>query len=191
VRAYPELLAIAWGAIAEGGCDFLGSVASQMEVLSTQIGQFFTPYEVSRMIAAMTLQDVGPLIEANGFVTISEPASGAGGMILAAADTLHSHGFDPSLHMLVNAVDLSSLCYHMTFLQLTLRGIPALVEQANSLSLERFEQAWTPATLPFYARHGKLFPAQELRNIEPPKPRMEPTPISGDRRQFDLFDPAA
>ena len=90
VRAYPELLAIAWGAIAQGGGDFLGSVASQMEVLNAKIGQFFTPYEVSRMRATMTLHDSGPVIEANGFVTVSEPASGAGGMILAAADILKS-----------------------------------------------------------------------------------------------------
>jgi hypothetical protein len=191
VRAYPELLAIAAGAIAQGGCDFLGSAATQMEVLNAGIGQFFTPYDVSRMIAEMTLQDAGPLIEANGFVTVSEPASGAGGMVLAAADALQQQGFDPSLHMLVNAVDLSPLCYHMTFLQLSLRGIPALVEHANSLSVERFERAWTPAAVPFYARHRKLFPAAELKDVEPPAPRVEPTPISGDGFQFDLFEPAA
>ena len=112
-------------------------------------------------------------------------------MVLAAADTLQQQGFDPSLHMLVNAVDLSPLCYHMTFLQLSLRGIPALVEHANSLSLERFERAWTPATLPFYGRHGKLFPAPGLADVPAPAARVEPTPISGDGFQFDLFEPAA
>src|SRR5262245_12333449 len=33
VRAFPELLALACSAIDAGGCDFLGQVASQMEVL--------------------------------------------------------------------------------------------------------------------------------------------------------------
>src|SRR5688572_393457 len=47
VRAFPELLGFAWGAIEDGGCDFLGDVASQMEVLNAKIGQFFTPYHVS------------------------------------------------------------------------------------------------------------------------------------------------
>ena len=105
----PELLAIAWQAIEHGGCDFLGSVASQMEVLNARIGQFFTPYTVSRMIAEMSLQDIAPIIEANGFVTISEPACGAGGMVLAAADVLQKQGLDIGTQMLVNAVDISPL----------------------------------------------------------------------------------
>ena len=77
------------------------------------------------MIAMMSLQDVGPIIEANGFVTVSEPACGAGGVVLATADARQKEGFDPSMHMLVEAVDLSPLCYHMTYVQLTMRGIPA------------------------------------------------------------------
>jgi hypothetical protein len=83
---------------------------------------------------------------------------GAGGTVLAAADTLAQQGFDPGLHMLVNAIDLSPLCFHMTFLQLTLRGIPALVEHGNTLSGERFARAWTQAATAFYLHHGRLFP---------------------------------
>ena len=41
------------------GCDFLGSVATEMEVLNAQIGQFFTPYEVARFMAMMSLEDAG------------------------------------------------------------------------------------------------------------------------------------
>jgi hypothetical protein len=185
VRAFPELLAIASWAIEGGGCDFLGSVASQMEVLNAKIGQFFTPYEVSRLIAEMSLQDVGPIIEANGFVTVAEPACGAGGMVLAAADTLQKAGFDPSMQMLVNAVDISPLCFHMTYLQTTLRGIPAQVELGDTLRNTRTESAWTPATLPFYAKHGKLFPAPEPRPEEPPRP--EPSPVADVTLQLDLF----
>jgi hypothetical protein len=130
----------------------------QMEVLNAQIGQFFTPYDVARMLAMMSLQDAGAIIGQNGFLTLQEPASGAGGMVLAAADVLAQQGFDPGLHMLVNAIDLSPLCFHMTFLQLSLRGIPALVEHGNTLSGERFARAWTPATTAFYLHHGRLFP---------------------------------
>ncbi len=157
VRTYPELLALAGSAIRQG-CDFLGSAATQMEVLNAQVGQFFTPYDVARMLAMMSLQDAGAIIGQNGFLTLQEPASGAGGMVLAAADTLAQQGFDPGLHMLVNAIDLSPLCFHMTFLQLSLRGIPALVEHGNTLSGERFARAWTPATTAFYLHHGRLFP---------------------------------
>jgi hypothetical protein len=157
VRAYPELLGLAASAVPQG-CDFLGSVATEMEVLNAQIGQFFTPYEVARFMAMMSLEDADSFIRQNGFLTLQEPASGAGGMVLAAAQTLQENGFDPGLHMLVNAIDVSPLCFHMTFLQLTLRGIPALVEHGNTLSGERFARAWTPATTAFYLHHGRLFP---------------------------------
>jgi len=157
VRAYPDLLGLAGNAITQG-CDFLGSVATEMEILNAQIGQFFTPYEVARFMAMMSLEDAEALIRQSGFLTLQEPASGAGGMVLAAADALTQQGFDPGLHMLVNAIDVSPLCFHMTFLQLSLRGIPALVEHGNTLSGERFARAWTPATTAFYFHHGRLFP---------------------------------
>ena len=157
VRAYPELLGLAANAIQQG-CDFLGSVATEMEVLNAQIGQFFTPYEVARFVAMMSLEDAEAFIRQNGFLTLQEPASGAGGMVLAVAQALQDNGFDPGLHMLVNAIDVSPLCFHMTYLQLTLRGIPALVEHGNTLTGERFARAWTPATTAFYLHHGRLFP---------------------------------
>jgi len=177
VRAYPELLALAGSAIPQG-CDFLGNVATEMEVLNAQIGQFFTPYDVARMMAMISLEGAADLIAANGFLTLQEPASGAGGMVLAAAQALQDSGFDPGLHMLVNAIDLSPLCFHMTFLQLTLRGIPALVEHGNTLSGERFARAWTPATTAFHLHHGRLFPeatastTQERITDEEPEPVM-------------------
>ena len=83
------------------------------------------------------------------------------GEVLAAADTLMTQGYDPLKHLLVLAVDVSPLCYWMCYLQLTFKGIPAFVEQSNTLSLERFDAAWTLPTRYFYAHHGRLFDAEE------------------------------
>ena len=162
VRAYPEMLA--WAAMAIGEKqEFFGAVSSRMGLLdTTQNSQFFTPHNISTMIADMVIRDCGPIIEKNGFITVAEPASGAGGMILAVADILDELGYDPSFHMLVQATDISPLCYHMTYIQLALRGIPAAVIRGNTLSMEEFESAWTPQIGPFYEKHGRLF--------EPPYP---------------------
>jgi hypothetical protein len=190
IRAFPELLAIAANAIEGGGCDFLGSVASQMSVLNSRLGQFFTPYELSRMMAELTLQEIGPVIAANGYLTIAEPASGAGGMVLAAADVLERSGFDPSFQMLVNAVDISPMCFHMTYVQASLRGIPALVELGDTLRNTRTEKAWTIATLDFYGRHGKLFATAEPATQQPEEPGLtlpESAPIADVTLQLDLF----
>jgi type I restriction-modification system DNA methylase subunit len=183
VRAYPELLAMAWDAV-DGGQDFLGSVASILEVLDARNGQFMTPQSVSRMMAEMLLHDAGQIIEEKGYITLNEPAAGSGGMVLAAADVLTTQGFNPALNMLVQAIDISPLCFHMCYVQLTIREIPALVVRANTLSQEWFEAAWTPATMLFYEHHGHLFPQErEPEDKEPP-----PTPNPPERpRQLPLF----
>lgn len=159
IRAMPELLTILHLAVAEGGCDFLGSVAGELGALDGRSGQFFTPFEVSRMMADSVLQDASSIIEAQGFVTIDEPACGAGGMVIAAADVLAMAGHDPMQNMYVEATDLSLLAFHMAYLQISARGVPALVRRANSLSLEQFDRAYTPAMMPFLSRHGEAFEA--------------------------------
>lgn len=159
IRAMPELLAILHLAVAEGGCDFLGSVAGELGVLDGRSGQFFTPFEVSRMMAQSVLHDAPSIIEAQGFVTIDEPACGAGAMVIAAADVLAMAGHDPMQSMYVEATDISLLAFHMAYLQISARGIPALVRRANSISLEQFDRAYTPTMMPFLTRHGEAFEA--------------------------------
>ena len=159
VRAMPALLGIATLAICEGGCDFLGQVVVELELANAHMGQFFTPYDVSRMMAEMTMQDAGRLIAERGFVTVHEPASGAGGMIVAAADVLEKQGFDIGRQLYVDGTDLSPMCFRMAYLQASLRGIPATIRRGNTLSREIFDQAVTPAFPGFYATHQEGFDA--------------------------------
>ena len=153
IRTMPKLLALTQLAVASGGCDFLGTIAGDLDLLDPKLGQLITPYPVSRLLAEMTLDDPTALIAERGFITLQEPASGSGGMIIAAADVLEKRGFDPTSALYVEALDVASLCFKMTYLQLSLRGIPATVRHANTLSREVFESAWTPAFLPFVQRH--------------------------------------
>ncbi len=159
VRAMPRLLGITTLAIQDGGCDFLGQVAGDLELVTGHMGQFFTPYDVSRMIAEMTLDTVGEVIAEQGFVTVQEPACGAGGMVIAAADALARQGFDIGRHLYVDATDISPMCFRMTYLQAALRGIPATIRRGNTLSLEMFDHAVTPAFFDFYAIHKERFDA--------------------------------
>jgi hypothetical protein len=151
------------------------------------MGQFFTPFSLSTMMAQMQLADVKELIAKNGFVTISEPACGAGGMILAAADVIEEKGFDIGSTMYVDAIDLSQTCFHMSYLQFSLRGIPATVRRGNNLSLEMFETAITPALIPFLAKHGDPFARQKGIPQEPVAP-VAPTKPTTYKRQMNLFE---
>lgn len=181
IRAMPKLLALTQLAVAPGGCDFLGRIAGELELLDAKLGQLITPYPLSRLLAEMTLQDAGALIAERGFITLQEPASGAGGMIIAAADVLATKGFDPQSTLYVEALDVASLCFKMTYLQLALRGVPATVRHANTLSLEIYESAHTPALLPFLLQHGDTF--RRWQEEAPIAPATPPPPV-----QPDLFD---
>jgi hypothetical protein len=159
VRAIPELLGITALAVQDGGCDFLGQVVVELELPNQHMGQFFTPYDVSRMIAEMTFDTVDEIIAEQGFVTVQEPACGAGGMMIAAADVIERKGFDIARQLYVDGIDISPLCFKMSYLQASLRGIPATIRRGNTLSLEMFEQAVTPAFIGFYATHQERFDA--------------------------------
>lgn len=160
IRAYPALIGQAYIAVNQGE-DFLGHVAAEIGALDVRAGQFFTPLHVCQLMAEIGLVGAGSLIRDQGFITLNEPTAGAGAMILAAADVLERQGFDPAFHMIVKAQDISQLCFHMCFLQLTFKGIPALVERANTLSMEVFEQAWTPHAFRFYQKHGRFSPCAD------------------------------
>ncbi len=214
VRAMPRLLGITALAVQEGGCDFLGQVTGDLELINGHMGQFFTPYDVSRMIAELTLDTVDEVIAEQGFVTVQEPACGAGGMIIAAADVIERKGFDIGRHLYVDGTDISPMCFRMSYLQASLRGIPATIRRGNTLSLEMFDHAVTPAFLGFYATHKDAFDAwqrgegrggeashdaeitQQGAEAEPTEPAparpVPPAPgrqcAPGPARQLSLFD---
>lgn len=189
IRAYPDLIGMAWDAEKDGGVDFLGEASAQLNALNASQGQFFTPYSVSRMMAEMQLDDISTVIEREGYVTLLEPACGAGGMVLAASDVFEQKGFRLDQHLLVQAVDVSPLCFYMAFLQLTWRGVAANVVRGNSLSLETFESAWTLAAFQFHAHHGHLSFAKpsQTNPADNASPTKTPDPAPGAYTQLSLF----
>ena len=100
------------------------------------------------MMAEMMLADAGATIAGSGFIILSERAAVARVMLLAAAETLRLQGHDPAQTMLTHAAEISPLASRC-FLQLAFAGLPALTERRDTLSRERFEAAWTPATVAF------------------------------------------
>jgi len=121
--------------------DFLGQVFHDIEVHNKHMGQFFTPDCLSRLCVELTLtkEHLQECIERDGIYRIHEPACGSGSMILNTADIARRFGFEPSQHLFVHAADLDARCVHMCFVQLSLLGIPCVVQRMNSLSLEVYD----------------------------------------------------
>jgi type I restriction-modification system DNA methylase subunit len=119
--------------------DFLGSVAQKLEALNLGLDQYFTPPEISKLMISITMGDIDEIIKKKGYVTLSEPTCGSGGMILATAEIMIEKGYNPQNQMWFQAVDLSKLCYQMTYIQTTLKGLSGEVVHGNVLSLEVFQ----------------------------------------------------
>src|SRR4051794_16424351 len=180
IRKMPQLLGITQIALSmEGTGDFIGELYGELELRNRDRGQFFTPYHLSRMMAEMTLDTVDEIIAERGFVTIQEPASGAGGMILAAAEVFQRKGFDVGRQMYVEAIDISDLCYKMSYLQASLRGVSATIRRGDTLRGAIFESANTPIFYPFYFTHKERF--DEWANVD----RHSVAEATGTTKYFD------
>jgi hypothetical protein len=129
-----------------GMSDCLGALFMGLDLGNAGTGQFFTPYALSLLTARMTLLDAAEIVARKGFITLNEPACGAGGMVIAAADTLHSMGINYQEQLHVTAVDIDRTACHMTYIQMSLLHIPGVVVHGNALSPQTTWDEWiTPA----------------------------------------------
>ncbi len=125
--------------------DLLGPIHMELGAKSTRdaLGEFYTPIEVSRMMAQMTIR-LDEIPKDRPF-SIMEPSSGAGQMVLCAAEVLvEQFGLSP-LNMKATCVDVSRTACDMCFINLSLWGIPGVVIHGNTISLEQWG-SWTTPT---------------------------------------------
>lgn len=150
--AFGKLLGITKMALWEEKADFLGRMYMDLEISNDRSGEFFTPFEVSLMMARMILGDVGTHIKEKGFVTVGEPACGGGGMLLAAAKVIEEQGYNPREVMFFDATDISKPCADMAYLQTSILGLSGIVRHGNSLSMKEWSSRFTPICRVFPAR---------------------------------------
>ena len=112
--------------------DYLGEIFMRLNNSADKkkMGQCFTPFSVSLLNAMLTLKD----IETKKTFSLYEPTCGAGGMIISVAKLLFDKGINYQTNMKVVAQDLNILCVYMTYIQLSLMGVDAIVAQGDTLS---------------------------------------------------------
>lgn len=148
LQAFPRMLGHLTEALHVQPGDVLGEVFMELDLGSKWHGQFFTPYEVCRVMAAVTMGDTDKLraqVEAHGFVTVSEPACGGGAMLIAMAEEMRTAGINYQQHMHATVQDLDLKAVHMAYIQLSLLYVPAYVIHGNTLMLEQRSLWRTPA----------------------------------------------
>ncbi|MCI9350160.1 MAG: SAM-dependent DNA methyltransferase [Oscillibacter sp.] len=124
--------------------DLLGPAFMELRMGSK--GQDFTPRDICALTARLTAPGFQTLPDC-GYFTLDEPACGACGMVLAVAEQIQNSGLNPTQHLVVRAEDLDIRCVWMSYIQLSLYGIPAVVIHGSTLSLEEIDRWYTPAYL--------------------------------------------
>ena len=180
-------------------CDWCGELYMESGTSNSRMGQFFTPYAVSKVTAGVSVKadEIAAKLDGNpdGVYTLYEPTCGAGGLIIAAIDIIMHLGINYAHNIFVDCGDIDSRCVHMTYLVLSVLGVPAVVRKGDALMLEYSEAWFTPAYVlncaHFYNQIGRgSYPYTAVVVVKPdsqPKsvPQQaakveskEPTPIS-------------
>lgn len=155
---FTEIYILLSSQIDMGFDDYLGKLYMLSETSNSKAGQFFTPYSVSKACAELSINKniVNEHIEKDKILTINEPSCGAGGMIIAAIDILYNrYRLNYSRNLFVECSDIDQRCVHMTYLQLSLIGVPAIVYQRDTLTMKTWQKWETPAYIMQYLRFQK------------------------------------
>lgn len=189
-----ELFAIVQMALDLKPFDVLGDLFMSLDFGSKHNGQFFTPHHISVLMANLTHGESLKEIE-TPFVSLSDPACGAGSMILAYVEMMHENGHNPSQKLFVQAVDIDRVVALMCFIQLTLWDVPAEVIVGNTLTMEYREYwytfafkrcGWRYKLKKQYQDVADLETAKQAINLTEETPVMIKRPIKPVTKSFQL-----
>ncbi|MEN6487846.1 MAG: N-6 DNA methylase [Smithella sp.] len=114
--------------------DFLGELFMALELSNEAVGQFFTPYSVCAMIAKMQCVDIVEKVKEKGYISVNDPAVGAGALLIAFANECRAQGVNYQNHILFVAQDIDYVAAMMCYIQLSLLGCAGYVIVGNTLT---------------------------------------------------------
>jgi len=136
-----QLLIITVEAFEEKIYDFLGEVFTLGGLSNERNGQFFTPFHISQFMAEVGIGETN--CEKGRVLRISDPCCGAGGLLIAIVLVLKERGINYQRDVFFVGTDIDHRCARMTFIQISLLAVPALIICGNTLTDEVFWQRET------------------------------------------------
>lgn len=115
--------------------DFLGKLYMNLNLGSHWHGQFFTPYDVCRLMAEMNFgTDTADEIKRKGYISVCDPCVGAGAMLIAAANAMKRVNVNFQTNAVFVGQDIDQVVAMMAYIQLSLIGCPGYIIIGNSLT---------------------------------------------------------
>lgn len=139
--------------------DFLGSLYHHLELHQEQKGQFFTPYHICEFMSEIQFTDseADEMLKERCYISVNDPACGAGAMLIAFANVARKHGINYQKHVLFVAQDIDRTAAMMCYIQMSLLGCPAIVVIGDSLAKpfpHPDNEVW--CTLFYYLNHWRF-----------------------------------
>lgn len=150
-RPQLDAFARAFGTLAcqleDGIDDVLGRAFMDLELGNKWAGQFFTPFHLCRLTAELQIDDsLRTKVAERGYVTMADPAVGAGAFPLAMAAALRDAGINYQQALHVTGQDIDPKAIYMAYVQLSLCHVPAVLIVGDTLRAPGQGERWyTPA----------------------------------------------
>lgn len=127
--------------------DYLGELYMCCNQGNDGFGQFFTPYDVSKFMAKVSIgSEIIEIAKQDKVISISDLCCGTGVMLLAAIDVIkNDYGVNYTRSCLFEGCDIDIRCVHTCYLQLSLAGASAIIKHQNTLTDEQWSVWRTPA----------------------------------------------
>lgn len=115
--------------------DFLGEMYMALDFGSSAAGQFFTPYSVCQCTAALVadFHELKAKIADQGFVSVTDPACGAGALLMAFANQCKAQGINYQTQCLFVAQDIDFTVGCMCYIALSFMGCAGYVVIGDTL----------------------------------------------------------
>lgn len=134
-RTFSEAFAVVVEGLEARRESFLGPVLEEVGAANVRNGQFLTPASVADLMARVTAPAAAAHHKPGQVVKLYDPACGAGVLMISQAENLVREGVPPrDIYIVTGDVDLRGC--DITFVELTLLGYAARVEQRNALTMQ-------------------------------------------------------
>ena len=138
--------------------DILGDLFHELNLQDKRRGQIFTPQHISNLMTSVLLGNFETAIKEQGYLKIYDPCCGGGSLLLGAVSALFKRGYNPCKQAFFLTEDIDIRCVHVTYIQLSLAGVPAVVRHQDSLTNETLSNSWFTPVFVFdhwFSRLGK------------------------------------
>lgn len=150
---FAKTLALLIIAMDEQPNDYLGLLFMHMELFDTWKGQFFTPYDVAKLMSDMTIKnDLKAKLEQGERIRLNDCAVGGGVTLIAAFNTIKELGYNPQQVATFYAQDVDRKAVFMSYIQLSILGVNAQVYHMDTLTLQRWDTWLSPG---YFMGHGR------------------------------------